>query len=506
MNKGIVNYTNSNAGLGQRTVRGSFALILGRVADGAVRVMGAMLLARLLSPDDFGLVALVGAVTSLLVAFKDLGLSTATIQRAKLSHQQSSTLFWINLGASLLLAAGTILLAPVMAVLFDRTELTAVAIAIGLCFPLSGLNSHHWAMLQRAMRFRDMARIQVLSATAAVIVGVSGALSGWAYWSLVAMMATTALVKTLLIWHAVDWWPGRPSLDPETRSMIGQGGNLAAFRIFNHLSRNADNLLIGWAWGAASLAQYTRAFGLTLEAQQRIQVPVGSAVTAALSRLQQNPIRYRQFYLDAVQGICLIVVPAATAAVLFADQLIHLAFGPQWEPAALLLQLLGLSMLLRPLLNSAGWLYVSSGRTRQMRDWGIGSALVILTGFVMALPLGASGIAISYSVSTALLLIPCMRNAFATTGLTLADLGRSCWRAYAMSAFAAAVSVGTKLATATWPALLSSGVALLVYAATLLGMYRGHRATWQQIAKVVSLMGKRHTASDLKDRDTPAKP
>lgn len=502
MSKGLVTYADQDRTLGRRTARGSLALILGKLADGMVRVAGAMLLARLLTPDDFGLVAMVGAATSLLVAFKDLGLSTATIQRRHLTHQQSSTLFWINLGASLLLAVGTVALAPILATLFERPEITAIAIAIGLCFPLSGLSSHHWAVMQRAMRFRDMARVQVLSASLAVVAGVSAALSGWGYWSLIAMMGTTACTKALLVWRAVDWRPGRPTIDPETRAMIGQGGNLAAFRIFNHLSRNADNLLIGWAWGAASLAQYTRAFGLTLEAQQRIQVPVGSAVTAALSRLQEEPPRYRQFYLDALRGVCLVVVPLATAAILFAEPAIQLAFGPQWQTAAVLLQLLGLSMLLRPILNSAGWLYISSGRTRQMRNWGIGSALLILLGFVVALPFGTTGVAISYSVSTAVLLAPCMLNAFVSTGLKLSDLVGSCWRPYAMSGVAAALASGVRFATDHWPDLASSGAALLAYIAALLTLYRSHPPTWQHIGKVASLLGKRHNPGALRDRDT----
>lgn len=435
----------------------------GKFAGGLVRVVGTVTLARLLTPEDFGLISMVAAVTGLLLVFKDLGLSTATIQRSQLTHAQASTLFWLNLLASLALTAITVICAPLIAALYDRAELTLIAIALGLCFPLSGLSAQHLSMLQRTMRYRALAGIQLAASLAAVAIGIIGALRGWHYWALIAMTATSGVVTTTLSWLTVRWTPGRPALDPETRSMIGLGGNLALFRFANHLLRNVDNLLIGWAWGAAALAQYSRAYGVTLQLQQSAQTPVGSVVVASLSRLQAEPERYRQFYLNSLAATCNVLIPVTTLLLLLAKPLVNLVFGDQWSEAATLVQFLGVSMILRPIYNSSGWLYISSGRTKEMRNWGLGASLFIIAGFVAGLPFGTEGVALSFSISLVLLIAPCMRNALEGTGLRLLDITRACAPAYIASAIgtsaACAMPMNTALVATTF-VLITAGCLL----------------------------------------------
>src|SRR5690606_22373665 len=145
----------------------------------------AAVLARLLSRDDYGLLGMVATLTALLLVFSDMGLSWATIQRRELTQAQVSNLFWINVGAGLVLWLACILVAPVMARFYGREELQLVTAIVGASFLIGGLSVQPFALLKRRMDFRTVARIEIAAGVVAAVTAVSCAMAGLGYWALV---------------------------------------------------------------------------------------------------------------------------------------------------------------------------------------------------------------------------------------------------------------------------------------------------------------------------------
>src|SRR5438876_3175653 len=211
------------ADLKGRTISGAF---ITTAAQGAQFVLGLgsiMVLARLLTPKDFGLFAMVTTVMGYLRVFKDAGLSTATVQREGITHAQVSNLFWINVAVSgaitLILAAG----APVIAWFYREPRLVPITLVLSSTFFLGGLTVQHNALLNRQMRFKAIAFIQVGSLLIGLAVGIAMALLGYNYWALVFSNLITVAATVPLTWFAIPWRPEPPSRQSGIRSLIGFG-------------------------------------------------------------------------------------------------------------------------------------------------------------------------------------------------------------------------------------------------------------------------------------------
>jgi len=400
-----------------RSVRGGAATMLGQGADFVIRTASTVVLARLLVPADFGLIAMVTAVTGFAALFSDIGLSMATVQKAEISHEQISTLFWVNVAASALIAMVTAALAPIIAWFYGEPRLTMITVALALIFLFGGLTVQHRALLQRQMRFTALASIQVVSVLTGVGVAIVSALLGVGYWALVMMQGTSALSIAVGVWLLCDWRPGRPVRHAGVRSMLVFGGNITVFNVVNYFARNVDNILIGRFWGVAPLGFYSKAYGLLMMPLRQINMPLAAVAVPALSRLYGDPLKYEAYYLKTISLITLVSTPLVGFFIVCSDSLILLVLGPQWAAASDIFLVLGVSALIQPLYFTQGWLHISAGRSDRFLRWGLVSSLVIVLGFVVGLPYGPKGVAAAYTAVTWAIIVPCMWYAGRSAGI-----------------------------------------------------------------------------------------
>src|SRR6516164_10604036 len=228
-----------------KTIRGALARLFALGAGFLLRLGSLMVMARLLSPKDFGLVGMVTAFTGALGLFRDFGLSSAAIQRVTVTEEQISTLFWINLSLGALLVLVTLAMAPAIAAFYREPrlfEMTAV-LASGFLFNAAGIQ--HSALLQRQMRFTALAMISVVSSIVAIAIGIGGARAGYGYWALVMMTVASPLVATVGVWLSTGWVPGMPRRRVGIRSMMHFGGTLTLNGLLAHVAYSADKVLIG---------------------------------------------------------------------------------------------------------------------------------------------------------------------------------------------------------------------------------------------------------------------
>lgn len=406
----------------ERSVRGGIAALLGQGAHFVIHTASTMVLARLLTPADFGLIAMVAAVTGFANLFKDLGLSTATVQKPDITHDQINTLFWINVAVSALIAMIMAGLAPFMAWFYEEPRVTLITLAVTLVFLFGGLTVQHQALLQRQMRFTALAVIQVVSAAAGVSVGIISAALGAAYWSLVLMQGASALSIAIGVWLVCRWRPGAPAWHAGARNMLMFGGNITGFNVINYFSRNADNILIGRVWGAGPLGLYSKAYALLVLPLTQINVPLASVAVPALSRLHGDPQRYRTYYLRMISLITLVSTPFVSFLVVCSDPLILLILGPQWIAAGSIFRVLGISGLIQPLYFTQGWLHVSAGRSDRYLRWGITGSSIIVLAIIAGLKYGPFGVAIAYTVATWGIILPCMWYAGRSAGIRVDEI------------------------------------------------------------------------------------
>ncbi|HWW75239.1 MAG TPA: lipopolysaccharide biosynthesis protein, partial [Pyrinomonadaceae bacterium] len=248
--------------LGARTARGGLLTVTAQGFKFAATMAATVVLARLLTPGDYGLVGMVAVVTGFIALFKDLGLSAATIQREEISQEQVSTLFWVNVGVSAAIGLLTAALAPVVAWFYGEPRLAPVTLAYSIGFLFGGLTVQHEALLKRQMRFAVLVTAEVAALLASIVTTVALAWRGFGYWSLVAGHLALSFVYMLAVWGVCGWRPGRPRRGAGVRSLLGFGGNLTGAAVVNYFARNLDNMLIGRFWGGWQLGLYAKAYQL----------------------------------------------------------------------------------------------------------------------------------------------------------------------------------------------------------------------------------------------------
>jgi O-antigen/teichoic acid export membrane protein len=384
-----------------------------------------VVLARLLTPADFGLVAMVATITGLGQAFADLGLSEATIQRKEITHDQVSVLFWINLAIGIGLMLVTMGLAPFLAKFYRDPRLVNITLLLSFTFLIGGLKVQADAILKRQMRFSVLAFRDVFSYALAVPVAITIAWRGGSYWALVALPLTLNLTAMVFSWLIVDWRPGLPRRDAEVGSMIVFGGNVAASYFVTTVSRSADNVLIGWYLGAGPLGLYSRAYNLLMLPVRQLSAPAGSVAVPAFSRTQTEPERLARYYLRAVNLLMWVSAPVFGFLFVAAKPAIVLILGNQWREAAPVFQILTIAALTQLLLESTIWLFVSRGQSQQLLRLLLIITPIIIGSYAIGLPFGIKGVALAGSLVLLMILPWMLQFSFRGTNLTLLRLSRA---------------------------------------------------------------------------------
>lgn len=389
----------------RRAARGGVITAIAQIVKGLSDATGTLLLARMLSPADFGLVDMIVSITGIIDLLKDFGLSTATIQRARIEHEQVSALFWINVAMGLVLTLATLIAAPFIAFTYQRPELLTLTFALALSTLLGSLSVQHIALLRRELEFGKLGMIDVACSVLATVSGLFAAYHGLGPWALVVRQLSRLTLQALLSFVFCSFRPGRPKRT-DVRDLLRFGTHLSGFQVLNYLERNLDNVLVGRFAGAEALGFYSKAYDLMRLPLNQVNSPVGAVAVPALSRLLDHPERYRKTYRTIVTLLMLITVPLAPLMMLAADWLIPKVMGAQWTGAVPVFQVLAFSLLTKPLGNATGWLFVTQARTKELWHWGLIAAGVAIASFIVGLPWGALGVAAAYTASDTFIRMP----------------------------------------------------------------------------------------------------
>lgn len=412
----------SSHDLKRRTAHGALVSTVAQAANFILRTGSLVVLARLVLPKDFGLVGMVTAFTGFLDLFRDVGLSMATVQRATVTNDQTSTLFWINLAIGGLLAALCAAGAPIMVAFYAEPRLFWVTVALGAGFLFNGASAQHRAMLQRGMRFGRLAIVDISALVLAIAAAVAGAAIGMGYWALVIMATGCPAAGAAGAWLAYRWVPGLPRRQAGVRSMLWYGGKATLSNLSFYLVYNTDKVLIGRFFGAEVLGFYGRAYQLVNLPTQNLSSTIGGVAFPALSRVQGDPVRLRRYFLKGYAFYLSLVVPITVTCALFPKDIVSVLLGPRWGEIAPIFRLLAPTIIAFAVLHPFSWLMMATGQAGRNLKIAFLVAPTVILGYVIGIAYGPHGVAAGFSIAMILLIIPIVSWAKHGTLITWPDI------------------------------------------------------------------------------------
>ncbi len=377
--------------------RGVVAVLLGQWGRFATQILAMLILARLISPANFGVYALATPFVGIAELLRDAGLVSAVVQARRVSHENTSNLFWLNLLISLLMTTVLWLVAPELADFFHQPELTQVLRLICFVIPLNALATMPQALLNRDLRFTRMAAIEASSGLVGLLAGLLFALRSHDYMALVVQQLTYTSVRCILLVKVARFTPGRIRRGFGTRAFVVFGLRVLSFNLLTFVARSADNLVIGRQFGSTQLGLYGRAYNLLLLPLQQINAPLQRVAIPTLSRSLDDKARFEAFFLLALRVSLIVCGPLFAITGVMARPLFLVFFGPEWVRAGDYFSILAVAGYGQCISQCASWVFMSTGQVSQQVRLGLITRPLIVASFFVGALFGPMGVVICYA-------------------------------------------------------------------------------------------------------------
>lgn len=476
-------------GLAARSVRSGATAVGARVAQLIVQLGAAMLLARILTPSDFGVQAMVLPVAFLLNGIGHQALQSAVVQQDKLEPADASGLFWAALPINACLTLGMALLGPALAWLYREPRVVLVTVAWAAIIFAVSLSSIHEALLKRQLRFATVVRAQLTAHALSFAVAIVAAVNGAGYWALLLQVAVMELVRAASMWLFVSWRPSKDAHRSEgARALRAYWLGVMGARAISWIGDQSDRVMVGALGGTSVAGLYDSAKRWAWFPFFELFIPLTDVAVATLSRVRHDDERFRLYVRHAWMPLLAVVLPVAGFMFAEARLVLHVILGPQWLGGAPFVRWLCVAIVGATMIRLMQWVYLSTGTTMRQLRWSLVTTPVILVAVLFGgWRFGAIGVAAAVAIATWALAVPSVFNAIRGTPLTFADCFAAMLRPLlAASVAAAALLLGEPRFPAA-PMLLALVVRLLVFATAYL-------LVW------LVLPGGRHTLGEVWSR------
>jgi O-antigen/teichoic acid export membrane protein/glycosyltransferase involved in cell wall biosynthesis len=483
-------------GVTRLAIRGAGLTVFSSGIGLAIQIVATVVLARLLTPGDFGLVTMVTTFSLLFVNFGLNGFTESILQREKINHGLASNLFWINLGLGLLLTGAFAGAGSLLAHFYHNPLVTNVAVGVSLSIIATSASVLHLALLKRDLQFSSVSINDIVAAVVSVVVSIGLAWAGWGYWALVAGVVARPVSVSIGAWYLCRWVPGWPRRVEGTGSAVGFAAHVYGRFTVNYFARNIDNLLVGWRFGALSLGFYKKAYDLFALSAGQLTSPLTNVAVSAMSRLNPRSAQYRQHLLSALSVLAFIGMGLSAELTLVGKSLIRLLLGPGWETAGRIFTFFGPGIGVMLLYQVNGWIHLSIGKASRWLRWGLVEVGVTCLLFLLALRWGPEGIAGAWTASFWILTLPALWYAGAPIGLGISPVIGAIWRFLAASILAVSAVAGiiwrdpSLLGNSASTAELLAGIARVsilfgvLYLSAVMVLHRG----WGPVHQLMGLL------------------
>lgn len=493
--------------LAERSAVSAGVVLAGQSVKFALAMATTAVMARLLTPAEFGLVAMASIATGFAGGVRDLGLPAATIRWQGITHAQVSTLFWINVALSAAVTLTLVTAAPLVAWFFQEPRVTRITMALAAVFFIDGIARQHEALLSRQMRFPLLVSIEIASMVGGLGTAMWLARAGFSYWALVAGQLVLASVGTVAIWGLSDWRPSRPTRHTGVRPMVHFGLNVVGFKMLNYAAMNADWLLIGRFAQTGQLGFYEKSYNLLSAPLRQITNPLTRVVVPALSRLQDDPERHRRFYVLALMASFALTMPIVAFLFVNAETVVRVLLGDQWEPVVPLLRALAPALFVGRFTVVTNWVFLSLGRADRQVRLALWLTVPTIAGYAIGILWGPIGVAAAMSVTTFACRLPGVLYCFRGTHLAMRDVVRAAGRpaAAALGAAAAVWWINDAWPGSAGTPLVKLGRDTAFYAAMYAGAWYGLPGGRQSVRELRDILLQVRAQSRVKAASSPTR-
>jgi PST family polysaccharide transporter len=445
--------------LSRTAARGTGVTLASQAVRALLQFGSVVVLARLLTPRDFGLVAMVTAVIGVADLIRDFGLSSAAIQSEELSDDERTNLFWANLalgaGCTLVVLAAT----PLIVAGYRQPQLAPIVMTLAWVFLITGANTQFRSDLARRMRFLALSGSDIVAQAVGILVAAALALSGAGLWAIVAQQLSVAVVAFGINVGNVRWWPGLPRRGVSLRRFFRFGGGLLGTQLIAYATKNVDNIALGASWGAAPLGLYSRAYQLLMMPLNQINAPMTNVALPVLARVQHDEETFARYLARAQLVACYVTATVFAVAAGLAQPLVLVLFGVRWQQVAPIFAILALGGIFRAVAQIAYWIFLARGRTAAQLRQDLVLRPVMIVVIMAGLPWGPIGIAAGHSIAFLGYWIATLAYVGRVTGLDVRPLFRNAVRAIALvAAPSGLVAYAVTLTSLAAPAELVLGI------------------------------------------------
>ena len=407
--------------LKKRVLRGTKWVAFANVFKQVMQVFSLIIFARLLSPDDFGLFALLMIFVNFLIMFTDMGTASALIHIDKPSQKLLSSIFFLNIFIGLSLFFILVVSSKSISLFFDNPPLEILLQIISMNFIIVSLGIVQKALYEKALEFRELAMIETLSIFVGISMGIISAIYGMGVYSLLIQTLTGSLLSVSLLWVVSKWRPSLYFSLDDIKRIWGYTANLSAFNFVNYFARNSDNFLIGKFLNSTSLGVYNLAYSIMLYPIQNISRVLLRILFPAFSTIKDDNEKFKRIYLKTIFFIGLISFPIMGGLVATASVLVDVLFGNKWDGLDTILMLLAPVGIIQSIGTTNGSIYMAKGNTRLLLRVGVFSTVVTIAFFVGGLFWGIEGVALSYLLSNIVLFYPIFRVSWSQIDLSVSE-------------------------------------------------------------------------------------
>ena len=386
------------------SIRGAGVGMVALISKGILDLGSIVVLARLLTPADFGLVAMAGILLNLLRIVGDWGLIMASTQRRDMTEDQLSTLFWINVVGGGVLALLAIACAPLLVVIFDEPRLNGATLGLSLTLVAIGVGAQHEAIMRRRMRYGYLHTLGIVSQAIGLVAGVASALLGMGFWSLIMLQVVARVVRTTLLWIGTRWRPGKPRRGIDVVRFLRYGSQLVPGQLLAHVSRSFGEIIVGAAAGVTELGIYRRAHGIVMLIEE-VKQPLKAMMPASLSRLQDDAQDFLRFYLHALTMWSIVACGVIGFVTAEAPAIVNLLLGDQWLSAISLIRWIAPAGLASALGAATEWMLMPLGEMKRLLALRVLRVCSIGVGVLVGWRWGVVGIAAGYGIAACVSLV-----------------------------------------------------------------------------------------------------
>jgi PST family polysaccharide transporter len=373
--------------------------VAGQVVKLAIQFTSVVVLSRLLSPDDFGLIAMASVFVAFASLLRDFGMPTAALQARSLSNQQASNILWVNVllgvcGGLLLLATS-----PLIVALFDEPRLYAILPIMAAALVLGGFSAQYQVHFARAARFGRLVVVDVLAQLLGLAAAVVLAISGAGYWALVCQIAVTAIVLLSAQIAGSRWIPLRPRRGAGTSDLVRAGMHFGGAQMLTFVASNADTVVIGARWTATDLGYYNRAYQLLALPVQAMLAPLTQVVVPMANRVRAAGGSVEHLLLRVQFLVGLVGVSVFMVAWVIAPDLVPIILGDGWDDTSQLFRILSVGGAVQIFSYVSYWSFVLGEQSRALLHYNLLTKTLTVVAIVLGGMVSVEAVAWAVSLS-----------------------------------------------------------------------------------------------------------